>query len=123
MKRSPLAIGLRASSAAVFIHFAGLKSVGDSLQKPLVYFDINVAGNLRLLQDINQCDWIKMVFRSSAKVYGNPQLLALTEEPAHSTTNPYRQTKLVIENMPRDFYPIDKTWRWPSQNPLSFSGP
>lgn len=106
-----LVAALRASSARAVIHFAGLKAVGESVQNPLAYYDNNVVGTVRLLQAMNECDVKTLVFSSSATVYGVPQRLPLTEDHALSATNPYGQTKLVIEEMLRDLYRSDPTWR------------
>jgi len=92
------------------IHFAGLKAVGESVEKPLHYYDNNVAGTLCLLQAMQKCGVKNIVFSSSATVYGEPQFLPLTENHPLSTTNPYGQTKLVIEEMLRDLYRSDASW-------------
>ena len=102
---------LRLSGATAVIHFAGLKAVGDSVQKPLLYYDNNVVGTMRLLEAMTECGVKTLVFSSSATVYGDPQHLPLTEDHPLSTTNPYGQTKLVIEEMLRDLYRSDTTWR------------
>lgn len=102
---------MRASGATAVIHFAGLKAVGESVQKPLEYYDNNVVGTVRLLQAMTECDVKTLVFSSSATVYGDPQRLPLTEDHPLSTTNPYGQTKLVIEEMLRDLYRSDPSWR------------
>lgn len=102
---------LHASGASAVIHFAGLKAVGESVQNPLAYYDNNVVGTVRLLQAMTECDIKTLVFSSSATVYGDPQRLPLTEDHALSATNPYGQTKLVIEEMLRDLYRSDPTWR------------
>ena len=102
---------LRRSGASAVIHFAGLKAVGESVKKPLAYYDNNVVGTVRLLQAMAECDVKTLVFSSSATVYGDPQQLPLTEQHPLSATNPYGQTKLVIENMLRDLYRSDPSWR------------
>jgi UDP-glucose 4-epimerase len=102
---------MRASGATAVIHFAGLKAVGESVQKPLEYYDNNVVGTVRLLQAMTECDVKTLVFSSSATVYGDPQRLPLSEDHPLSTTNPYGQTKLVIEEMLRDLYRSDPSWR------------
>lgn len=106
-----LVAALRASGAKAVIHFAGLKAVGESVQYPLAYYDNNVVGTVRLLQAMTECDVKTLVFSSSATVYGDPQRLPLTEDHPLSTTNPYGQTKLVIEEMLRDLYRSDPSWR------------
>src|ERR1035437_3365141 len=102
---------LRASGASAVIHFAGLKAVGESVQKPLAYYDNNVVGTVRLLEAMVECDVKTLVFSSSATVYGDPQRLPLTEDHPVSATNPYGQTKLVIEGMLRDLFQSDSSWR------------
>ncbi|AJA14887.1 UDP-glucose 4-epimerase [Pseudomonas putida S12] len=92
------------------IHFAGLKSVGESTREPLSYYENNVAGTLKLLQAMKNCNVKNLVFSSSATVYGQPQYLPLTENHPLSTTNPYGSSKLIIEEMLRDLYASDKTW-------------
>jgi len=106
-----LEAALRASGASAVIHFAGLKAVGESVQNPLSYYDNNVVGTVRLLQAMNECDNKTLVFSSSATVYGDPQRLPLKEDHSLSATNPYGQTKLVIEEMLRDLYRSDPSWR------------
>ena len=75
--RSALTGALRKSGAKAVIHFAGLKAVGDSVVQPLAYYDNNLAGTLRLLEAMIECDVRTLVFSSSATVYGEPQLLPL----------------------------------------------
>jgi UDP-glucose 4-epimerase len=105
-----LTAALKTSQAKAVIHFAGLKAVGESVAQPLNYYDNNVVGTLRLLQAMQDCDIKTLVFSSSATVYGDPQSLPLTEDHPLSATNPYGQTKLVIENMLRDLYRSDPSW-------------
>jgi UDP-glucose 4-epimerase len=105
-----LVAALRSSGASAVIHFAGLKAVGESVQNPLGYYDNNVVGSVRLLQAMLVCGVKTLVFSSSATVYGDPQYLPLTENHPLSTTNPYGQTKLVIEEMLRDLFRSDPSW-------------
>ncbi len=102
---------LKTCGAQAVIHFAGLKAVGESVEQPLNYYDNNVMGTLKLLQAMQTCGVKNIVFSSSATVYGDPQRLPLTEDHPLSTTNPYGQTKLVIEHMLRDLYHSDVSWR------------
>lgn len=102
---------IRRFSCAAVIHFAGLKAVGESVEKPLEYYDNNVIGTHRLLQAMGNCGIKTLVFSSSATVYGEPQFLPLTEDHPLSATNPYGRTKLFIEEMLRDLYRSDPTWR------------
>lgn len=85
------------------IHFAGLKAVGESVSKPLDYYNVNVGGTTTLLQQLS--NKVKhFVFSSSATVYGEPEMLPLTEKARLSATNPYGRTKLFIEEILRDLY-------------------
>ena len=93
------------------IHLAGLKAVGESLSRPLAYYDNNVVGTLRLLEAMESCDVRSIVFSSSATVYGVPKTLPIDESHPLSTTNPYGQTKLVIEGMLRELRQADDRWR------------
>lgn len=102
---------LQQSQATAVIHFAGLKAVGESVQKPLDYYDNNVVGTLRLLEAMAVCGVKTLVFSSSATVYGDPQRLPLTEDHPLSATNPYGRSKLVIEDMLRDAFQSDQTLR------------
>jgi UDP-glucose 4-epimerase len=106
-----LQAALRQSGATAVIHFAGLKAVGESVAQPLAYYDNNVVGTLRLLEAMAACNVKTLVFSSSATVYGDPQRLPLTEDHPLSATNPYGQTKLVIEEMLRDQQRSDASWR------------
>jgi UDP-glucose 4-epimerase len=108
--QAALEAALKSSQARAVIHFAGLKAVGESVEKPLHYYDNNVLGTVKLLQAMQACKINTLVFSSSATVYGDPQRLPLTEDHPLSATNPYGQTKLVIENMLRDLYRSDPSW-------------
>ena len=92
------------------IHFAGLKAVGESVEKPLEYYDTNVYGTLCLIRAMQKLQIKKLVFSSSATVYGDPEFLPFTEKHPLRTTNPYGQTKLVVEEMLRNLYASDSTW-------------
>ena len=92
------------------IHFAGLKAVGESVEKPLMYYRNNLYSTLTLLEVMNEYNCKKIVFSSSATVYGNPEKLPITEDFPLSTTNPYGSTKLYIEGILRDVYISDNTW-------------
>ncbi|MDD2451251.1 MAG: UDP-glucose 4-epimerase GalE [Sulfurovum sp.] len=93
------------------IHFAGLKAVGESVEKPLEYYDNNVVGTLNLLKIMQKYNVKKIVFSSSATVYGVPEKLPLTEESPRSTTNPYGTSKLVIEYILEDLAKSDPEWK------------
>lgn len=93
------------------LHFAGLKAVGESTQKPLAYYDNNVHGSVQLLGAMKQAGVRTFVFSSSATVYGNPQQLPLTESHPRSATNPYGHTKLVVEDILENLYQSESGWR------------
>jgi UDP-glucose 4-epimerase len=93
------------------IHFAGLKAVGESVAKPLEYYDNNVQGTLCLLRAMQTNNVKTLVFSSSATVYGDPDYLPLNESHPLRTTNPYGQTKLVIEEILRNLYRSDNGWK------------
>lgn len=93
------------------IHFAGLKAVGESVADPLRYYDNNVHGSLALLQTMHEAGVRRIVFSSSATVYGDPVFLPYTEDHPLNPTNPYGMTKLVVENLLRDVARSDPAWR------------
>ena len=92
------------------IHFAGLKAVGESVQKPLEYYHNNITGTLVLLDVMRKHGVKTLVFSSSATVYGIPKSVPLREDAPLSATNPYGQTKLMIEQMLRDLAIADPEW-------------
>ncbi len=92
------------------IHFAGLKAVGESVQKPLWYYHNNITGTLVLCEVMAKFGVKKLVFSSSATVYGNPHTVPIQEDFPLSTTNPYGSTKLMIENILRDLAVPDPEW-------------
>jgi UDP-glucose 4-epimerase len=87
---------------AAVVHFAGLKAVGESVEKPLLYYDNNVGGTLQLLGAMARHGVRQIVFSSSATVYGEPEKLPIPEGHRLGPTNPYGQTKLMIEQILRD---------------------
>lgn len=93
------------------IHFAGLKAVGESVQKPLLYYDNNINGTVTLLEVMAAHGCKRLVFSSSATVYGWPKEVPCTEEFPLSATNPYGRTKLFIEEICRDIYRSDTEWK------------
>jgi UDP-glucose 4-epimerase len=107
--------GLEAVFAAhkfnAVMHFAGLKSVGESVEQPLRYYDNNVCGSVALLQTMARFDVKKLVFSSSATVYGDPATVPITENFPLGATNPYGRSKLMIEAMLRDLALADPSWR------------
>ena len=85
------------------MHFAGYKAVGESVQKPIMYYENNLVSTLHLCKKMLEHDCYKMIFSSSATVYGDPEVLPLTEEcKVGGTTNPYGTTKLMIERILKD---------------------
>lgn len=86
------------------IHFAGLKAVGESVAQPLAYYAANIGGTTTLLQVLQNASVSHFVFSSSATVYGEPEMLPLTESARLTATNPYGRTKLFIEEILRDLY-------------------
>ena len=94
------------------IHFAGLKAVGQSVEQPLKYYDNNVVGTLRLLEVMKEFDCKKIVFSSSATVYGDPLTTPIIENfPVGGTTNPYGTSKYMIERILEDLYISDNTFK------------
>ena len=92
------------------IHFAGLKAVGESVQKPLEYYYNNVTGTL-VLCDVMRKHGVKdIVFSSSATVYGNPHTVPIREDFPLSVTNPYGRTKLMLEEILQDLHVADSEW-------------
>lgn len=110
----------RAALAAVFaqhsiqavIHFAGLKAVGESVEQPLRYYENNVSGTLVLCQVMADAGVKRIVFSSSATVYGDPHTVPIHEDfPVGATTNPYGRSKFMVEEILRDLYRADPSWR------------
>ena len=93
------------------IHFAGLKAVGESVAKPLWYYQNNVAGTLNLLDEMTNAQVKNLIFSSSATVYGDPEALPIVESSPRSATNPYGQSKLMIEHMLEDLAKSDNHWQ------------
>lgn len=92
------------------IHFAGFKAVGESVAKPLMYYRNNIDSTLTLLEVMKEHNCKKIVFSSSATVYGKPASLPITEDFPLQTTNPYGSTKLMIEMILNDLYISDNDW-------------
>ena len=107
--------GLRALFAAhrieAVIHFAGLKAVGESVELPLTYYDNNVNGTLCLLQAMRQAGVRRLVFSSSATVYGDPHRVPIREDFPLQATNPYGRSKLMVEEMLRDLQRAEADWQ------------
>ena len=92
------------------IHFAGLKAVGESCAKPIEYYHNNITGTLVLVDLMRKYGCKKIVFSSSATVYGDPETVPIKEDFPLSTTNPYGSTKLMIERILTDLYKSDNEW-------------
>lgn len=93
------------------IHFAGLKAVGESIEKPQLYYDNNIGSSEVLLRVMEKFNVKNLVFSSSATVYGNPKRVPIFEDdPIGETTNPYAETKVRIEYMLKDLYKKDQSW-------------
>jgi UDP-glucose 4-epimerase len=101
---------LREFGCTAVIHFAGLKSVFDSVNSPLDYYDNNVIGTHRLLRAMQTSNVKRIIFSSSATVYGDPKFLPYTEDHPLNPVNPYGRTKFFIEEMLRDQFTSDPTW-------------
>lgn len=93
------------------IHFAGLKAVGESCAMPLEYYHNNITGTLNLCKLLKKYNAKCIVFSSSATVYGNPASLPITEDFPLSTSNPYGETKLMIERILTDLWRSDNSWK------------
>jgi UDP-glucose 4-epimerase len=93
------------------IHFAGLKAVGESVANPLKYYEINVGGSVSLLRAMSKAECNNIVFSSSATVYGKPQYLPYDEKHPTNPVNPYGRTKLIIENIIKDWTVVDSKRR------------
>jgi UDP-glucose 4-epimerase len=92
------------------IHFAGLKAVGESVRLPLRYYHNNICGTINLLNIMKKYDVNRMVFSSSATVYGMPEKVPISEDSPLSALNPYGRTKLMIEEILTDLYKSDQNW-------------
>jgi UDP-glucose 4-epimerase len=100
------------ASIGAVIHFAGLKAVGESVEKPLAYYDNNVGGSVKLLQAMARHAVRRIVFSSSATVYGEPEKLPIPESHRLAPTNPYGKTKLVIEQLLADHAASDPAFHY-----------
>src|SRR5690606_12626568 len=93
------------------VHFAALKAVGESCERPLDYFDNNITGTIHLLQAMRAAGVDKLVFSSSATVYGDPRQVPVKEDAALDVTNPYGRTKLVMEQLIGDLCAAEPAFR------------
>ena len=106
------------------IHFAGFKAVGESVAKPLEYYENNLGSTFSLLRAMRRHDVHRLVFSSSATVYGAEPVLPMTEDSPTSATNPYGWTKVMIEQVLRDVAASDPVWRIAALryfNPVSYT--
>jgi len=108
--RASLDALLHAHQVDAAIHFAGLKAVGESVARPLDYFENNVAGTVTLLQALGAAGVRKFLFSSSATVYGDPESVPIRETARVSTTNPYGRSKLMVEQVLQDLGQSDPSW-------------
>lgn len=92
------------------IHFAGLKAVGESVEKPFMYYDNNISGSICLFDAMNRNNVKRIIFSSSATVYGDPETVPIKENFPVSATNPYGRSKLHIEEILQDIYVSDPKW-------------
>lgn len=93
------------------MHFAGLKAVGESVTKPLEYYDNNLHGTVQLLAAMRRAEVSSLVFSSSATVYGAPASVPIREDFPRSATNPYGRSKLIIEDILADLHVAEPGWR------------
>lgn len=110
LDRDKLEVVFSENKLDAVIHFAGLKAVGESVQIPIAYYHNNITGSLILCELMAKYNVKKIVFSSSATVYGMNNTSPLTEDLPLSTTNPYGSTKLMIEQILRDVFTSDKEW-------------
>lgn len=112
LDKEKLEVVFKENNIESVIHFAGLKAVGESVQKPLEYYHNNITGTLVLLELMKKYNCKNLVFSSSATVYGNPGTSKYVETMGRGiTTNPYGTTKSMIEKILEDLYVADNTWK------------
>ena len=109
--RAAMEAAFAAHKVDAVIHFAGLKAVGESVEQPLRYYDNNVTGSVVLFETMHKFGVQSMVFSSSATVYGDPQVVPIKEDSPLHATNPYGRSKLMIEDILRDVFVSDASWR------------
>ena len=109
--REKLEIVFKENKIDAVMNFAGFKAVGESVQKPIEYYTNNISGALVVLDVMRKYGCKKFIFSSSATVYGDPEVIPITENSkVGGTTNPYGTTKLFIEQILKDIYKSDNTW-------------
>ena len=109
--KAALVAVFEAHPISAVVHFAGYKAVGESVEKPLVYYDNNMVGTVNLLQTMAEFGVKRLVFSSSATVYGDPHTVPISEDFPLQATNPYGRTKLMIEEILRDLGHSDAAWQ------------
>lgn len=109
--RAAVENALREHCCSAVIHFAGLKAVGESVEKPIEYYDVNVGGTICLLKAMKATNVKQIVFSSSASVYGAAESLPMTENHPLCPTNPYARNKHMIEELLKDTVAADPAWR------------
>lgn len=109
--RSALDAVFQENAIDAVVHFAGLKAVGESVAQPLAYFRNNVSGTITLLDAMAAANVKRLVFSSSATVYGDPESVPITEAAPLRVTNPYGRTKLMVEEILADLEKSDPDWR------------
>ena len=109
--RSALRDVFREHQIDAVIHFAGLKAVGESVAQPLRYYDNNLSGSVALFEVMAESNVKTLVFSSSATVYGDPHSVPIREDFPLSATNPYGRSKLILEDILRDVFRSDESWR------------
>ncbi len=110
LHKSELSVIFKKHKIDAAIHFAGYKAVGESVEKPLSYYQNNIISTLNLCEVMQEFHAYDLVFSSSATVYGNPDQSPLKEDAALTAVNPYGRTKLFIEEILRDLHQADERW-------------
>lgn len=111
LERESLEETFRLNNIEAVMHFAGLKAVGESVARPLEYYQTNFIGTVNLFDAMKKYDVKKFVFSSSATVYGDPERVPIDETAKRTATNPYGRTKLMIEQLLEDLFLADSSWR------------
>jgi UDP-glucose 4-epimerase len=109
-ERDSLRAVLHSFPITAVVHFAGLKAVGESVAKPMLYYDNNVRGSLCLFEAMEEAGIRNVVFSSSATVYGDPDTVPIREDAPFRPANPYGTSKLMVENILRDIHVSDSRW-------------
>ncbi|WP_243388147.1 UDP-glucose 4-epimerase GalE [Bacillus kexueae] len=110
LNKNELELVFKENKFDAVVHFAGYKAVGESVEKPLKYYQNNITGTIHLCELMSEYNVKKMVFSSSATVYGIPKQVPIVETAPLQATNPYGRTKLMIEEILQDLYVSDSDW-------------